>query len=105
MDAVQPGSNRPSRVPRARCLRTNANRPRVGNTDAIAANDDVSVTSDDEIGITSVAMSEEPLFVGDEDGGMTDVQSIHSATTEPQTSGVREIEDLVARKRRHAFKR
>lgn len=72
--------------------------------DAIASNDDVSVTSDDEISIISAAMSEEPLFVGEEDGGMTDVQSIHSTTTEPQTSGVREIEDMVGRKRRHILK-
>lgn len=72
--------------------------------DATASNDDVSAASDDDLGIISVATSEEPLFVGDDEGAMTDVQSIHSATTEPQTSGMREIEDIVSRKRRQVLK-
>jgi hypothetical protein len=35
-------------------------------------------------------MSEAPLFVVDEDGVMSDVQSVVSTITEPQTSSVRE---------------
>jgi hypothetical protein len=67
--------------------------------DASASSGDVSATFDDDISIISVTMSEEPLFVVDEDEGMTDVQSVVSTTTEPQASDVRETEDMVSIKR------
>jgi hypothetical protein len=65
---------------------------------------DASASSDDDISIISVTVSEEPLFIVDKDGAMTDVESLHSTTTEPQTSGVRETEDMVSRKRRRTLK-
>jgi len=67
--------------------------------DRTASNDGASTASDDEISIISATMSEEPLFVVDGDGGVTDVQSVDSTTTEPQTSCGRDTEDMVSRKR------
>jgi len=67
--------------------------------DARASSDDVPAASDDDVSIISVTMSEAPLLFADEDGGMTDVQSVLSTTTEPQTSSGREMEDMAGGKR------